>query len=949
MSEITQATDPSVLALLEALPSLSEQALAAFICDQGYVPDGLVRMLKDRSFAVLSSEPLHALELAAAGMRVAAACAASRPLAARGMAQALHANGRYAEALVHYDAAHSGFIESGEALEAARTLLGKVDALMYLGRYLEARQTAHGARATFAALDDQRRVARMDMNLGNIYHRLDRSAEALAAYTRARAALSLHGDAMDVAHVDHNLGNVLASLNRFEEALASYAAAETAYLREDEDAEAARTAYNRAYLHFLSGRFGQALADLERVRPAFAALGDQRHLALCDLDEAEVLLALNREDEAAALAQRAGAAFEDMAMRYEAAKACVFRAIAALDRHDLDAARLLLDEAGALFAHEENPLWQATVQMLLADLAIRLGDAQEALGRCEAAQTFLEPLAPTARAARARILRAKAQQLLGSEEAARAEAAAACAAAEVLGDHVLSYQARHLLGRLQERAGSLEDAALSFKQAMDDVDWLRGGITRDDLRISFAHDKVVLYEDAVRNALRRGRVAEAFEHVERAKARSLIDLLAGGPPIPLHADEEDTALAARVAELHDVLTALYNRLHGEGEGRQRFAEGHETLLARMRAHEEELTQVLGRLRLRQEDYASLGSVTAAGLDQIRARIGAEDALLEFFLLDDAVLVFLITDSAVRVFGPLAGRADIEAWIGQWQFHLAHFRYGPGFARRHSAGLRATARSLLQAMHTTLIAPLAEAIAGRSLLIVPHGPLHHVPFQALFDGRTFLIERHDLSYAPSATTLAVQRMKAPRQEQALIVGVPTPALPHIAEEVAAVAACRRAPVVLLEGAASRARFLVEAPRSRSVHLATHAIFRADNPLFSAVRLSDDWLTVSDIYGLDLAADLVVLSACETGASAVLHGDELIGLTRGFLYAGARSLVASLWAASDAATAALMASFYTAMEAESGVRRALRTAQREAMARNPHPYYWAPFILSGQPGA
>ncbi len=113
----------------------------------------------------------------------------------------------------------------------------------------------------------------------------------------------------------------------------------------------------------------------------------------------------------------------------------------------------------------------------------------------------------------------------------------------------------------------------------------------------------------------------------------------------------------------------------------------------------------------------------------------------------------------------------------------------------------------------------------------------------------------------------------------------------------------------------------------------------------MQLADDWLTVSDIYDLDLAADLVVLSACETGASEVLRGDELIGLTRGFMYAGARSLVVSLWAANDAATAALMERFYQSVAAGASARGALRTAQCEAMERVAHPYYWAPFIAFG----
>jgi CHAT domain-containing protein len=947
MSDHVQVPDIPLAEILEVLPNLSDHEAPAFLAARGYSPTRIVQALKDRSFAGLAADPEHSLELAVAAMRVAAFCGgATQALAARGMAQALHANNRYIEALMYYDTAYAGFSSVHERLEAARTLLGKVDALMYLGRYTEATETALDARAAFVELDDRRRVARMDVNLGNIQHRLDRPREALTRYLEARATLALYGDAMDVAHVDHNLGNVLASLNRFEEALAAYGAAIAAYEAHGESAEAARTAYNRAYLYFLHGHFGQALAELGSARDAFASLDDRRHLALCDLDEAEILLVLNRPEEAASLAHAARRTFAMLEMRYEASKACVFEAITCLDQANLAAAAAHLAEAGTGFEREGNQLWQATIQMLLADLAVRLGAPEAALSHCDTAQELLASLQPTSKLGYIRVLRARVWQIMGRLDAARAEAEAAQASAEALGDRMLSYTSCHLLGRLQEMTGDIQAAAASYRMAMTCVDWLRGGLSRDDLRISFARDKVALFEDAVRNALQRGQMGEAFEHLERAKARALVDSLASAPPIALRAGEEDTQLAARVDQLRDALAGLYNRLHDDGETRQRFADGHRTLLSRMRACERDLTAALARLRLRRGDYASLGSATIAGLDQIQSRLGMDDALLEYYVLDDHVLAFLVTNASVQVFGPLATHTEIEELLAQWQFHLAHFRHGPGFALRHARRLRATAYALLKALHARLIAPLGTVLDGRALLIVPHGVLHHVPFQALYNGQTFLIEQHDLSYAPSATSLVLQRLQPPRTDASLIVGLPTPALPHIAEEVEAVAACQRQPLVLLEGAATRQRFMAEAERSRIVHLATHAIFRADNPLFSAIRLHDDWLTVSDIYDLDLAADLVVLSACETGTSAVLHGDELIGLTRGFLYAGAQALVTSLWAASDVATARLMATFHQEIAAGVSARRALRIAQCAALARNPHPYYWAPFILTGR---
>lgn len=130
------------------------------------------------------------------------------------------------------------------------------------------------------------------------------------------------------------------------------------------------------------------------------------------------------------------------------------------------------------------------------------------------------------------------------------------------------------------------------------------------------------------------------------------------------------------------------------------------------------------------------------------------------------------------------------------------------------------------------------------------------------------------------------------------------------------------------------------------LACHGQFRPDNPLFSALRLGDSWFTVRDAYALDLRCDLVTLSACETGISAVAPGDELIGLARGFFGAGAPSLLVSLWTVDDESTALLMAHFYARLRAGERPAAALRAAQHYLMQEYPHPYFWAPFMVLGR---
>jgi len=180
-----------------------------------------------------------------------------------------------------------------------------------------------------------------------------------------------------------------------------------------------------------------------------------------------------------------------------------------------------------------------------------------------------------------------------------------------------------------------------------------------------------------------------------------------------------------------------------------------------------------------------------------------------------------------------------------------------------------------------------------------------------------------------------------------MGVPDEATPFIREEAATVASLWEGARLLLGEEATLDHLKRYAPSCRVVHLASHATFRRDNPMFSALKLGDGWLNFYDIFNLNVNAELVTLSACETGMNEVCPGDELFGLMRGFLYAGAPSLIVSLWMVNDRSTAEFMRWLYTGLSEGLSKRAALRRAQLRVRQQYQHPYYWAPFILMGAP--
>jgi CHAT domain-containing protein len=241
---------------------------------------------------------------------------------------------------------------------------------------------------------------------------------------------------------------------------------------------------------------------------------------------------------------------------------------------------------------------------------------------------------------------------------------------------------------------------------------------------------------------------------------------------------------------------------------------------------------------------------------------------------------------------------------------------------------------------------ASSAPGK-LVIVPHGLLHQTPFHALFDGEHYLLERFEISYAPSAQVYSLCQQQAPRvSEKALVVSVADPLIPAVTQEARAVARHLPGAQVLSDGRATTDALQKASSGCYVVHLACHGLFRSDNPMFSSLKLCDGWLTAADVMQLDLAGALVTLSACESGRNEVFAGDELIGLARAFLGVGASTLVVSLWLVQDEATASLMEKYYERLRDGTRPAAALRAAQLAIKEERPHPYYWAPFVLVGK---
>ncbi len=487
-----------------------------------------------------------------------------------------------------------------------------------------------------------------------------------------------------------------------------------------------------------------------------------------------------------------------------------------------------------------------------------------------------------------------------------------------------------LHGRAQIAAeeGQPDTAQRLLREALELIEQLRSGVDTEAAKIGFVADKQAVYGSLVNLLVAQNKPAEALEVVERAKARALVDLLA---------DRYTSAAAEQVLPRGDARLAalLQKQRDAEDTLQAQNPTRSDATWAQQRANAQ---AAAAQLQQAAPELASLVSASASSAAELAQLLDKDEVGLQYFVQGDRLLALVFNPQGTRAF-TLDG-TDLLADVRDFRDALT---------RRSPQAL-----ALAQKLHRRLVAPLQGALGQQAVLLVPHGVLHYLPFAALHDGQRYLLDRHALRLSTSASALKFLRT-APAGSGAgtgaLILGNPTGDLPSAEREARRLQRLLPGSSLLLGAAATRAALLAQAPPARLLHIAGHALFDAQQPLASRLILAPpagmpepSELRVNDIYGLQLNASLVTLSACETGLGRITDGGEVIGLTRGFLYAGASSVVASLWPVPDEATATLMEGFYTRLPRQNK-RDALRDAQRELMRRGEPPYAWASFYLSG----
>lgn len=874
----------------------------------------------------------------------------SRAWALRSVANSLGFVGENRKAAELHAQAVELFRQAAQPLEVARTLSTSIRSLILLGEYDQALAAAGQAKAIFTEANDALRLARLDINIGNIFHRQDRFCDALDYYRRAVKELLPDKDDEGILAALHNIAVCQIMLNEYEDAEATYQQVRTFCNSRDVPLATAQAEYNIAYLHYLKGAYGRAIDMLRSAREVALKTGDAYHVALCHLDLSEIYLELNLCQDTVELAQRAFKDFQQLGMGYEAAKALCQSAIALSQQGKTFRALQLFDQARTMFIKEKNHIWPALIDLYRALTYFNKGQFVEARWYCLAALDFFRDAPLPGRAILCQLLLAKLLLKKGEIEAARRECEACRRNLAGKDANILWYQIHLVMGQVEELGGNVAAAKEHYRNAKNVLEILRSGLHSEELKISFLENRLEVYENLVylcvapeKNAR---NLSEAWACMEHAKSRSLLELTARRVDGALPASLKENPATLDIVNLREQLNWYYHRIEVE-QLAQSPASRERLLDLRRRAEYCEGAFLRAVREVRSDEAETAGSEMPkpVSLDSIRSALPEDVTLVEYFRVREEILAAVVSRNHVDIRTVGNAQRAAESWR-LLQFQLSKFYLSPAYVEQFQDQLREAAQSHLRELYLELVAPIRDQLAGRHLIVVPHEFLHHVPFHSLFDGEQYLVDSFSFSYAPSAS-IYVQclQKEANAVGPPLVLGVPDPQTPSVYVELQEVATALPDAEVFIGKNATEHVLRVRGRESRLIHIATHGVFRSDSPMFSGIRLGDTFLTLYDLYRLQLPVEHITLSGCSTGLNAIAAGDELLGLARGLLYAGARCLLLSLWDINDKSTAEFMKVFYQQLLKHGDRALAFQTAMLELRERYPHPFFWAPFVLVG----
>lgn len=843
-------------------------------------------------------------------------------------------------------------------------------ALIYkeLNRYTKSVILYRQTRAIFAQEGMEFMVACCDLEQGVVHYHLNQYEEALRAYHQGRIYFATQAHNNYIAMCDLNIAVTYYDMNHYAKALVLYQRVAEIALAEGRVLRAARCHTNMGLCYEQLGHYDKALILHDRARQAFLQAGNPIHIAICQENLAGTYRALGRYVLALAHYQQAYETFtaENLPIYSAYCDSQMANLYLAMDQPKN--AYHCLEKASKIYQEIDLPIYQAICHRLLAQVTHDQGQYDLALTHLRQARKVFVSQEMIVEMALSDLVEAEVKVVTNEIQAAgelfrRAEAVLAP------GFPDQAWRAEEGLGQCALKREDKQTALDHYRMAASFIGQARDTLPTERLSSTFFARREHILHTAIKLALELGKTEQALALVEASKARTLLNQYRS---LRVHPSDDSylTRLVEREAALRQQLDTLRSQFTSlEPEAKLLSTRGSQvSALEELKELSQTYEEVVDQIRLMASTtpavppspFSIAAFSKAAALRQTQGLLSGNWCCLAYFLAEDQLLIFSLTPDSLEVHTTRLTAHDhriLSECVNQdpEQRELIYRGTLRGFAVQNQPGPR-----YRQHLGRLLLPPKFLINRPDVLILVPHGILHALPFHALFVGNALLLEYVPVLYAPSLQILQALWNSGGHKRpiigrHSLICGVEdfkerAYPLPHVAQEVQAVRATVKGQV--LYGDEATASHIKQMSQSGAlskfdlVHFATHAVTESAAPMLSRVLLADDDLTIVDILDLKIDARLVTLSSCQAAIGDAQAGDEMMTLARAFFYAGAKAVLASLWAVEDQATAVFMHYFYQRLQASQPIPQALRQTQIAMHRAGYSPYQWAAFIVIGQ---
>ncbi|MCK4765838.1 MAG: CHAT domain-containing protein, partial [Candidatus Aminicenantes bacterium] len=612
-------------------------------------------------------------------------------------------------------------------------------------------------------------------------------------------------------------------------------------------------------------------------------------------------------------------------------------------------ARRRYEQAITIFRDIKARLGEANTLQSLGDVHLALSEYEKARLRYEQAITIFRDI--KARLGEANTLKSLGlvYQFQNDYKNAQTCCNEALQIQNKIGNRQGMLQSHYLLGMTHEALKNYKEAENSYKISIQLIENVRGDMKVEESKTQYFSSKVVAYESLIDLLFKQKKGADAFPYAERCKARSFLDLLGNKKIDPRNDAPFD--LVEKERKLKQAIIAKDRETRNNESKPAQRRRPSQKLVAELLALKQQHNDVLQQIKLHSGEYASMLAVAPLKLEDIQTLIreSGNTVLIEYFTTRKALYLWLLDGKNIYSHKIETGRAELAKKIGEFHTLLSNTAFSVD-----------SLSSRAEELYDLLLKPVENHFKTNSkpyIAIVPHGSLHYLPFEALRSGGKFLSQQDiKIFYLPSASVYKYCREKNRLQKKRLIAfGNPDRTLPFSEAEVNELKRLYpKDSLVFKKGEAKESTAKYYAPFTDILHFSCHGSFFDALPHLSALHLradnrDDGRLEVHEIFQMKLKpAYLVTLSACQTSLGGIRPGDEIVGLTRAFIYAATSGILASLWSVDDYYTGKFMAAFYRALTTENKIE-ALHHARLEMMRKYKriHPFYWSAFVLIGDP--